>query len=102
MAHTDLTDRLDELHALAEGATDSADALNHALAAYERAVRLDQRVSLSASLREGDLTPADYHEFLRTGATADSVTMLSQLGADPREPSTYERATEVFGRYLDD
>ncbi|MFC7225840.1 M3 family metallopeptidase [Salinirubellus salinus] len=52
-------------------------------------------------LRAGDLTPADYRTFLRTGATEDSVTMLSRLGADPREPSTYERAATVFDRYVD-
>jgi oligoendopeptidase F len=51
-------------------------------------------------LHAGALTPADYRAFLRTGATEDSVTMLSRLGADPREASTYERAAEVFGRYL--
>ena len=52
-------------------------------------------------LRGGDLTPADYRSFLRTGATEDAVTMLSQLGADPREAATYERAAAVFDRYVD-
>jgi oligoendopeptidase F len=52
-------------------------------------------------LRDGNLTPADYGEFLRTGATKDSLTMLSRLGADPRKAETYERAAAVFGRYVD-
>jgi oligoendopeptidase F len=68
---------------------------------YQYALGVAGATAVFDGLRAGDLTPADYRTFLRTGATEDAVTMLSRLGADPREAATYERAAAVFGHYVD-
>jgi oligoendopeptidase F len=53
-------------------------------------------------LREGSLTPTEYHDFLRNTGRKDLLAQFDRLGIDVTSPRTYERAAETFDGYLDE
>jgi len=52
-------------------------------------------------LRDGDLDPETYCEFLGSTGRADPIALFERLGVDVASPSAYERAARTFGDLLD-
>jgi oligoendopeptidase F len=59
-------------------------------------------LAVHSQLRAGDLSPASYHEFLRSTGRRPAVDSFASLGCDVQTPEPFERATESFGSYVDD
>ena len=53
-------------------------------------------------LREGSLTPTEYHDFLRNTGRESVVSQFDRLGIDVASPEPYERAAATIDEYLDD
>jgi oligoendopeptidase F len=52
-------------------------------------------------LRDGDLTAAEYREFLRSTGRERSVVLFERLGCDVTAPEPYERAATAFDEYVE-
>ncbi len=52
-------------------------------------------------LRDGDLAPAEYRQFLRSTGREDQLALFERLGCDVRTAGPYERAAEAFDGYVD-
>lgn len=67
---------------------------------YQYVLGATGALAVHRQLREGDISPADYREFLRSTGRDDSVALFEQLGCDVWTPDPFETAAETFGTYV--
>lgn len=53
-------------------------------------------------LRDGDLTPAEYRDFLRSTGSEDQLSLFERLGCDVTTKDPFARAAGAFDGYVDE